>query len=91
MSKGINCLDNTVLSQLLGTSGVDELKSKIIDVIVEEVRDQLQSSSQYIISPDDVSSDIYHDVIEAIEEEIKEEYKEKIAEAIAKKMEGLGI
>lgn len=91
MSKGINVLDDTVLGKILGVDGIEELRSKLIDMIVEEVHEQLQQSSDYIISPEDIASDLYADVIEDIKEEILAEYKEKVSEAVEQKMKGLGI
>lgn len=91
MSKGINVLDDTVLANFLGVDGIEELRSKLIDMIVEEVHEQLQQSSDYIISPEDIANDLYADVIEDIKEEILAEYKEKVSEAVEQKMKGLGI
>lgn len=41
-------LNNSVLAELLGAKGIEELRSKLIDIICEEVRDQLQNSANYI-------------------------------------------
>lgn len=91
MSEGNEVLDNTVLSQFLGADGVEELRTKIIDVIVEEVRDQLKQSSSYIISPDDICTEIFDRVVNDLYEEISTEYKKKVSEAVEKKLAGLGM
>lgn len=91
MSNGIHCLDNSVLAQLLGADGVEELRSKLIDVIVEEVRDQLRDSTSYIISPDDICSEIFDRTVNDVYEEVSAEYKKKISEAVEKKLAGLSI
>lgn len=71
-------LNNSVLAELLGAKGIEELRSKLIDIICEEVRDQLQSSANYIVSPDDISNDLYEEIINVVKESVMEEYKEKI-------------
>lgn len=91
MSKGIDCLNNSVLVELLGADGVEDLRAKIIDVIVEEVRDQLRDSRNYIISPDDICTEIFDRTVNDVYEEISAEYKQKISEAVEKKLVGLGI
>lgn len=87
--KGINVLNGTVLQDFLGAEGVDELRNKVIELIVDQIRDELSQSYTYIISPDDISNDIYKEVLDGIVEEIKVEYKEKVAEAVQKRLNGL--
>lgn len=91
MSKGNKTLDDTVLSQFLGADGVEELRTKVINVIVEEIRDELEHSDSYIISPDDVCIEIFDKVVEGLYEEIRTEYKKKVSEAIEKKLAALGL
>lgn len=75
-SKGLESLDGkgTILERLLGADGVGELRSEIIKVIVEEVREQLAGSSNYIISPEDICDELYKEVIAQVKESVIEEY-----------------
>ena len=82
-------IEDTVLGKLLGTNGVDELKSRLIDTIVEEVRSQLHGSYEYIISPDYMCEILQDEVVDKVIDEIKEEYKNCIKEAANKKLNGL--
>ena len=91
MSKGIEVLEDTVLAKFLGSEGIEELRSKIIDMIVEEIREQLQDSPNYIISPNDICTELFDRAIEDIASQVTEEYKEKINEAVAKKLAMLGV
>lgn len=91
MSTGINVLENTILAQLLGAEGIEELRTRVIDIIVEEIRDQLRDSSNYIISPDDICNEIFDRTVNDLYEEISSEYKQKVSEAVQKKLETLGI
>lgn len=75
-------LNKSVLAELLGIEGISELRSRLVDIICEEVRDQLQGSSQYIVSPDDISNDLYEEIIDIVKESVIEEYKEKVLEKL---------
>lgn len=75
------------LIQLIGEQSVDELKIKLIDMIVEEVRSQLHEASEYIISPDEISCLIQEDIFGGIVEELKAEYKEEIKKLAAARFE----
>ena len=53
-----------------------ELKKKVIDVIVEEVRQDIRDSYTYVISPDNLCEEIQDQILNEVVNEIKEEYKE---------------
>ena len=91
MSKGINVLDDTVLANFLGVDGIEELRSKLIDMIVEEVHEQLHQSSNYIISPDDIATEIFNRAVDDLYTEVSDEYKKRIIEAVDKRLIGLGV
>lgn len=73
--------------ELFGAEDVKELKSKIIDVIVDTVSSDLKDSYTYIISPDSIAEAIGEDIVKEAMNEIKEEWKEKIKEYANKKLE----
>ena len=47
-------ISKTPLYSLLGADGIGELKSRIIDIICDQVQKDLRDSSYYLISSDDV-------------------------------------
>lgn len=91
MSKGIKVLEDTVLAQFLGAEGIEELRTKVIDMIVEEIRSQLRDSSHYIVSPDDICVEIFDRAINDIYEEVSSEYKKRISDAVEKKLNMMNL
>ena len=82
-----NEISKTPLYGLLGADGIAELKSRIIDIICDEVQRDLHSSSYYIISPDDINETLGKTVINEAVEEIKAEYKDAVKNYMAKQLE----
>lgn len=84
-------LKKSILYELFGAEGVVELKNRIMDVIVEQIRSDFYDADSFIISPEDISQDIYEEVKDEVLSEIKEEYKKRVRACVDKKFEGLGI
>lgn len=89
MSKSISeKLDNVVkesmLEQFLGTENMGDLKKKIVNVIVEQIKDDFEGSSHYLIAPDDVADAVYREVIDEIKYEVKPLIKERILQKALK-------
>ena len=80
--------ENGVLMEFLGTENVERLKKEITDAIIQQVKDDLHNSYDYIISPDDIVDDFYKDVIETAKEKIRLEVEKKLYE---KTMAKLGL
>lgn len=90
MSLGNKCLDKTVLEELLGADGVSELKTRLINIIVDQVREDLKQSDYYIISPNDISDDLYKDIINEVKDQVRKEYKDKIMNSVNTLFSNLG-
>lgn len=76
---------NGVLFQFLGAENVERLKREITDAIIDQVKNDLRESYDYIISPDDMVSDIVDDVMKAAKEKIRPEVEKALYErAMAK-------
>lgn len=84
-------LKKSILYELLGAEGIAELRSKVIDVIVDTIRSDFEQNEKYILSPEDISSDIYDDIKNEVLAEIKDEYKERVKTHVDKKFKELGI
>ena len=48
-------ISKTPLYLLLGADGIGELKSRIIDIICDQVQKDLRDSSYYLIDPDNTN------------------------------------
>lgn len=84
-------LKDTAFYKFMGADNIKELKKQIIEVIVNEIRQQLEDSEEYIIDPDAVASDLYQDVVDEVINEVKKEYKEKINEAVDARLEKMNL
>lgn len=80
-------ISKTPLYSLLGADGIDELKSRIIDIICDQVQNDLRDSSYYLISPDDVNETLDNNIVQEAVDELKEEWKNKLKEYMSKKLE----
>ena len=82
-------ISKTPLYSLLGSDGIDELKSRIIDIICDQVQKDLRDSSYYLISPDDVNDTLGENIVQEAIDELKEEWKDKIKEYMSQKLEAM--
>lgn len=81
-------LNHGILMDFLGAENVDQLKSRIIDVIVEQVTRDLSSTYEYIIDPDDISSEIKDNIINSAVEKLQPIIEQQV---IKKIMNDFGI
>ena len=75
---------HTILMDFLGAENVEDLKKRIVDVIVKEVDHELESSYDYILNLDA----IVQEITDEVQEELKPIVKEKVLE---KAMRELGL
>lgn len=83
MSKSIsekmdNVVKESMLEQFLGSENMEDLKKKIANVIVNQIKDDFSENSYYLLSPDNVAQEIYDDIVEDVKEEIRPIIKERI-------------
>ena len=82
-------ISKTPLYSLLGSDGIDELKSRIIDIICDQVQKDLRDSSYYLISPDDINDTLEENIVQEAIDELKEEWKDKLKEYMSQKLEAI--
>jgi hypothetical protein len=82
-------ISETPLYSLLGADGIGELKSRIIDIICDQVQRDLRNSTYYLISPDDVNESIGENIVQEAVDELKEEWKDKFKEYMKQKIEDM--
>lgn len=80
-------ISKTPLYLLLGADGIGELKSRIIDIICDQVQKDLRDSSYYLISPNDVNETLDNNIVQEAIDELKEEWKDKLKEYMSQKLE----
>ena len=89
MSKSISKkLDNVVkesmLEQFLGSKNMEDLKKKIVNVIVHQIKEDFGESRMYLISPEDIGDAVYTEIVNEIKAEVKPIIKEKILQKALK-------
>lgn len=77
----------TELSKLLGEENAEQLKKNITELIIDRVKDDLESSNEYLFCPSDCQ-EFVNEVFEECKAEIKVIIKEKILADAMKKLEG---
>lgn len=78
---------SVAINELLGCERVDNLRDKMVNLIIERVRDDLENSGEFIL-PVEWLEDAVNEVIAECKNEIKPLIKEKMYEAA---MKSLGI
>ena len=89
MSKSISekldeVVKESMLEQFLGAENMEDLKKKIVNVIVNQIKDDFEESSRYLITPDDVADAVYREVVEEAKAEVKPIIKERILQKTLK-------
>lgn len=82
-------ISKTPLYSLLGADGIGELKSRIIDIICDQVQSDLSTSTYYLIDPDDVNETLEKNIINEAVDELKKEWKNKLKEYMSQKLEAM--
>ena len=81
--------DNPLL-QFLGKENVEDMKKRIVDVIVEQVRDDMHDYREYLINPDDIVECLMDDTIGRVRDRVQEKLEKAVMERAMKKL-GLDV
>ncbi len=81
--------DNPLL-QFLGEENVEDMKKRIVDVIVEQVRDDMHDYHEYLIDPDDIVERLMDDTIDRVQDRVQEKLEKAVLERAMKKL-GLDV
>lgn len=82
-------IDNSLL-QFLGKENVEDMKKRIVDVIVEQVRDDMHDYREYLINPDDIVECLMDDTIDRVQNRVQEKLEKAVMERAMKKL-GLDV
>ena len=81
--------DNPLL-QFLGEENVEDMKKRIADVIVEQVRDDMHDFREYLINPDDIVERLIDDTIDRVQDRVQDKLEKIVMERAMKKL-GLDV
>ena len=82
-------IDNPLL-QFLGKENVEDMKKRIVDVIVEQVRYDMHDYREYLINPDDIIECLMNDTIDRVHDRVQEKLEKVVMERAMKKL-GLDV
>ena len=82
-------IDNPLL-QFLGKENVEDMKKRIVDVIVEQVRYDMHDYREYLINPDDIVECLMGDTIDRVQDRVQEKLEKVVLERAMKKL-GLDV
>lgn len=82
-------IDNPLL-QFLGKKNVEDVKKRIVDVIVEQVRDDMHDYREYLINPDDIVECLMDDTIDRVRDRVQKKLEKAVMERAIKKL-GLDV
>ena len=82
-------IDNPLL-QFLGKENVEDMKKRIVDVIVEQVRYDMHDYREYLINPDDIVECLMDDTIDRVQDRVEEKLEKVVLERAMKKL-GLDV
>ena len=68
------------LFEFLGADNVERMKTEITDAIIRQVIEDLHESYEYIISPEDMVSDIIEDIVRAAKDKIRPDVEKVLYE-----------
>ena len=68
------------LFEFLGIDNVERMKTAITDAIIDQVVQDLHESYEYIISPEDMVSDIIEDIVRAAKDKIRPDVEKMLYE-----------
>lgn len=76
------------LFEFLGADNVERMKTEITDAIIDQVREDLHQSYDYIISPEDIVSEIVDDIVRTAKDKVRPEVEKVLYE---RSMAALGL
>ena len=74
------------LTQFLGEENVEDMKKRIFDVIVEQVRDDMHDYREYLINPDDIVECLMDNTIDRVQDRVQEKLEKAVMERAMKKL-----
>ena len=77
---------DNVLTQFLGAENVEDMKKRIVDVIVNQIRDDMRDYADYLICPDDIVERLIDDVVNGVQDRVQEKLEKVVIERAIKKL-----
>lgn len=79
-------LKDSLLIQFLGEENVEDMKRRVVDVIVDRVREDLSDYCEFLIDPDDIVECLMDDTIDRVKDRVQEKLEKAVMERVMKKL-----
>lgn len=83
-------LKDSLLIQFLGEENVKDMKRRVVDVIVDRVREDLSDYCEFLIDPDNIVECLMDDTIDRVQDRVQEKLEKVVLERAMKKL-GLDV
>lgn len=83
-------LKDNILIQFLGEDNIEDMKKRVVDVIVEHVKDDLNSYCEFLIDPDDIVECIVDNIVDKVQDRVQKKLEKAVMERAMKKL-GLDV
>lgn len=83
-------LKDSLLIQFLGEENVKDMKRRVVDVIVDRVREDLSDYCEFLIDPDNIVECLMDDTIDRVHDRVQEKLEKVVLERAMKKL-GLDV
>lgn len=83
-------LKDSLLIQFLGEENVEDMKRRVVDVIVDRVREDLSDYCEFLIDPDNIVECLMDDTIDRVQDRVQEKLEKVVLERAMKKL-GLDV
>lgn len=83
-------LKDNILIQFLGEDNIEDMKKRVVDVIVEHVKDDLNSYCEFLIEPDDIVECIVDNIVDKVQDRVQKKLEKAVMERAMKKL-GLDV
>ena len=74
------------LIQFLGAENVEDMKKRIVDVIVEQVRDDMRDYQEFLIDPDCIVERLIDCTVDEVQDRVQEKLEKIVLERAMKKL-----
>ena len=76
------------LTQFLGEENIEDMKKRIVDVIVERVERDMNDYGeyQYLVCPDDIIERLIDDTVDRVQDRVQEKLEKVVMERAMKKL-----
>lgn len=79
--------NDSVLIQFLGIENVEDMKRRIVDIIVDQIRDDMRDYSDYLVRPEDIIATLIDNISDSVRDRVQEKLEKVVMKRAMKALE----